>query len=145
MQMKLGKDFFYIKTPYKDRAFVSQGLNGVWTKKESMYRFPKNLHAMRELMRSYPELKTNYGFVEAGKKIRSNQEKFLELKNQEDIEGHEQLRPYQRVDVNYLKQMPGAGIFNEPRTGKTPTSIILMQEMEFKSTLVICPASLIWN
>lgn len=47
--------------------------------------------------------------------------------------------------MEYLKNIPNAGIFNEPRTGKTPTSILLMKEMNFQSILVVCPASLIWN
>jgi SNF2 family DNA or RNA helicase len=145
MQVKLGSDFFFAKTPYKDRIFVSQGLNGVWSKKEGMYRFPKNLHAMRELLKSYPELLEDEIFIEAGKKIKQNQDRFLQLKQLEDTFGDPRLRPYQRTDVNYLKELPAAGIFNEPRTGKTPTSILLMKEKQFKRVLVVCPASLIWN
>src|SRR5206468_4229866 len=145
MQTKLGKDFFYIKTPYKDRMFVAQALNGTWSKKEEMYRFPKNIHSMRELIKTYPELIHNSSFIQAGTRLRETQEKFLELKTKEDVQGDSRLRPYQRVDVEYLKQLPNAGIFNEPRTGKTPTSIILMKEMNFTRTLVVCPASLIWN
>lgn len=145
MQTKLGKDFFYIKTPYKDRMFVAQALNGTWSKKEEMYRFPKNIHSMRELVKTYPELIHNSSFIQAGTRLRETQEKFLELKTKEDVQGDIRLRPYQRVDVEYLKQLPNAGIFNEPRTGKTPTSIILMKEMKFTRTLVVCPASLIWN
>lgn len=145
MEVKFDNNFVYVKTPYSDRNFVSQGLNGVWVKSKNGYRFPKNLHAMRELLRSYPQLRDNYSFVEAGKHMKSVQETFLELKKVENADGDGRLRPYQRVDVNYLKQLPSAGIFNEPRTGKTPTSIILMKEMNFQSTLVICPASLIWN
>jgi SNF2 family DNA or RNA helicase len=145
MQTKLGKDFFYIKTPYKDRMFVAQALNGTWSKKEEMYRFPKNIHSMRELVKTYPELIHNSSFIQAGTRLRETQEKFLELKTKEDVQGDIRLRPYQRVDVEYLKQLPNAGIFNEPRTGKTPTSIILMKEMGFYDSLVVCPASLIWN
>jgi SNF2 family DNA or RNA helicase len=145
MQTKLGKDFFYIKTPYKDRMFVAQALNGTWSKKEEMYRFPKNIHSMRELIKTYPELVHNSSFIQAGTRLRETQEKFLELKTKEDVQGDIRLRPYQRVDVEYLKQLPNAGIFNEPRTGKTPTSIILMKEMNFQSILVVCPSSLAFN
>lgn len=145
MQTKLGKDFFFAKTPYHDRTFVAKALNGTWSKKENMFKFPKNLHSMRELMLKYPELQKDGEFVETGRNIKTVQDKFLKLKSLEDCEGDERLRNYQRVDVNYLKHLPSAAILNSPRTGKTPTSIILMKEKCFNSILIVCPASLIWN
>lgn len=118
MEVKLGNDFFYIKTPYADRHFVARGLNGIWSKKENMYRFPKNIHSMREVIRSYPQLKNNYGFVATGQQLQQVQQRFLTLKAKEDTEGYHGLRPYQRVDIAYLNELPSAGIFNEPRTGR---------------------------
>jgi SNF2 family DNA or RNA helicase len=145
MQTKLGNDFFFAKTPYKDRVFVSQGLNGVWSKKENMYRFPKNLHAMRELLKSYPELLEDESFIEAGKKIKQNQERFLQLKAREDVEGDTRLRNYQRVDVEYLKQLPSAAVLNEPRTGKSLISLKVFREQGLKKNCIVCPASLVLN
>jgi SNF2 family DNA or RNA helicase len=110
-----------------------------------MYRFPKNLHAMAELLEYFPELKASNQFMNAGMKLRAIREMFLDMKRPTDAPGDERLRAYQRVDVQYLKKMPSAGIFNEPRTGKTPTSIVLMKELATKRNLVVCPASLLFN
>lgn len=53
------------------------------------------------------------------------------------------LRPYQVEDVAFLSQRQTAGIFNEQRTGKTPTAIATIQEWKSKKYLVVCPASAI--
>lgn len=145
MQVKLTSDFIYVKTPYKDKDFVRDVLNGVWSKKEGMYRFPKNYHAMSELARAYPILQTNPVFMEAGRRLGAARQRLLALKAREDAPGDPRLRPYQRVDVEYLATLPCAGTFNAPRTGKTPTSIVLLQKLGTEQNLVICPASLIWN
>jgi len=38
-----------------------------------------------------------------------------------------QLRPYQKKDVDFLSQQKSIGIFNEMRTGKTPTALAIFQ------------------
>jgi SNF2 family DNA or RNA helicase len=55
------------------------------------------------------------------------------------------LRPYQKYDLMYLTQLEAAGVFNEPRTGKTPTMISLVKELGTKRNLIVAPASLIYN
>lgn len=145
MQIKITDEFIFIKTPYESRHYVQEVLNGVWSKAEKMYRFPKNLHVARELLKAFPSLKNSAKFMSLGKELRQQRDFFIGLKTREDAEGDKRLRPYQRVDVDYLKRVEAAGIFNEPRTGKTPTSIVLMQELGTKKNLVVCPASLIWN
>lgn len=52
-----------------------------------------------------------------------------------------ELRPYQREDVDFLKTMNVAGIFNEQRTGKTPTALTLARECGCKKILIVCPGS----
>lgn len=145
METKLGKDFFFAKTPYKDREFVAKGLNGIWYKSESMYRFPKNLNAMRELIKNYPELRFDSKFIEAGQRLKATQDKFLDLKAREDAGGDERLRSYQRVDVAYAKELPSVGIFNQPRTGKSIVSLKILQEENRKKNCIVCPASLVLN
>ncbi|CAH1762095.1 14210_t:CDS:2, partial [Entrophospora sp. SA101] len=39
------------------------------------------------------------------------------------------LRPYQEKDVNFLSQQKNIGIFNEMRTGKTPTALAIFQHI----------------
>lgn len=144
--VKITPDHLFVKTPFHDRDKVKDLLNGVWSKKEGMYRFPKNLHAMKEILRAYPPLQTNKEFMQLGAKLRKARDIRIVLKRMQDFPDiDDRLRPYQRVDVNYLKSLPSAGIFNEPRTGKTPTSIILMKELGTKSNLIVAPASLTLN
>lgn len=147
LPVKITNDFVFVKTPYEQREYVRTVLNGVYSKKEKMNRFPKNYHAMRELLKAYPLLAYNPQFVETGKKLKAARDAMLELKSKQDTDGDPRLRPYQRVDVEYLERLPAAGIFNEPRTGKTPTSILLMKRLGRKAriNLVVAPASLIWN
>jgi SNF2 family DNA or RNA helicase len=145
MKVKVEKHHVFVEVPYVAKDVATQDLAGVWSAKERMYRFPKNLHVMAELLEYFPELKNAKSFMTAGAKLRAIREMFLDLKRPADAPGDERLRPYQRVDVQYLKKVPAAGIFNQPRTGKTPTSIILMKELKTRVNLVICPASLIFN
>jgi SNF2 family DNA or RNA helicase len=57
----------------------------------------------------------------------------------------ERLREYQNSDVDYLKELPCAGVFNEPRTGKTPTMISLIKHIKPNRTIIVTPASLVYN
>lgn len=54
------------------------------------------------------------------------------------------LRPYQQEDLSKLTK-PAMCIFNEQRTGKTPTSIMTMEQRQVKHLLVVCPASLTYK
>lgn len=56
-----------------------------------------------------------------------------------------QLRPYQIEDVNFLKDKNAVGIFNQQRTGKTPTALMFIKEKGIKKVLIVCPASLLYN
>ena len=53
------------------------------------------------------------------------------------------LRPYQAVDVGIIQNHPRLAIFNEQRTGKTPTILTALQNYE--GGMVVCPASLKLN
>ena len=46
-----------------------------------------------------------------------------------------ELRDYQEEDVNYLLGRASAGIFNEQRTGKTPTSLTVMKRKNTEITI----------
>lgn len=52
------------------------------------------------------------------------------------------LRPYQEEDVKFLSQQKKIGIFNEMRTGKTPTSLAIFQSWKSPNLLIICPSIL---
>ena len=65
----------------------------------------------------------------------------LSIKQKEDTEGDKRLRPYQRVDVEFIKNRKNTAIFNEQRTGKTPTILLAVQEHLGKG-VVVCPSGL---
>jgi hypothetical protein len=44
------------------------------------------------------------------------------------MENKNELRPYQRADVELLSQQKAIAIFNEMRTGKTPTALHIFQK-----------------
>jgi SNF2 family DNA or RNA helicase len=56
-----------------------------------------------------------------------------------------ELRPYQIEDVNFLAKLDTAGIFNQQRTGKTPTALKVLECKGCKKNLVVCPATAIYN
>ena len=53
-----------------------------------------------------------------------------------------ELRPYQKEDVEFLSSHDSVAIFNEMRTGKTPTSLMLCKKWFANKILVICPSIL---
>lgn len=53
-----------------------------------------------------------------------------------------QLRPYQQEDVNFLSQQKNIGIFNEMRTGKTPTALFIFKCWGVPNLLIVCPGIL---
>jgi SNF2 family DNA or RNA helicase len=55
---------------------------------------------------------------------------------------NKELRPYQKLDVAFLSKMNSVAIFNEMRTGKTPTSLILTQQWSVNNLLIITPGIL---
>lgn len=55
------------------------------------------------------------------------------------------LRDYQEEDVKHLLTRDAMGIFNEQRTGKTPTALTVMLRKGVKHLLIVCPATLIYN
>jgi SNF2 family DNA or RNA helicase len=56
----------------------------------------------------------------------------------------EQLRDYQQEDCDFIVRLPAAGVFNEQRTGKTPTALSALVAKDCRKTLIVCPASAIY-
>lgn len=55
------------------------------------------------------------------------------------------LRPYQEEDLTTITRHTSFGIFNEQRTGKTPTSIMAMEQNNYEHLLIVCPASMLYK
>jgi len=56
----------------------------------------------------------------------------------------EKLRDYQVEDATFISNLPAAGLFNEQRTGKTPTALYALQLKKVNKVLIICPASMVY-
>lgn len=106
-------------------------------------QLPKTLWVLREIMKYFPTLREDTELIKEGKALKAELENTINP-SIKAVPG-DKLRPYQRADVERLKKMEVAGIFNEPRTGKTPTLITLMKELGTKRNLIVAPASLLWN
>lgn len=119
----------------------AQKLDAVYVKSKKAYRLPNTLGALREMYRM------GYDTAEYGKRKKHTLEQFKHMKQHENsmMALDNQLRPYQRIDVSYLSQLPHAGIFNEQRTGKTPTTLKLLEAEGHDKIIIICPASLVLN
>jgi SNF2 family DNA or RNA helicase len=149
MQYRSDNNFVYlIDTPFGKKEDMKQYLSGVWVsnKKFKGFRFPKNVHCMRELVRYFPELKENIEFIRDGQ-IMADELNFWLNKKESTISPFydNRLRGYQMQDSWYLQSRGSCLVLNEPRTGKTPTMITVLKALGTKRNLVICPSSLVLN
>jgi SNF2 family DNA or RNA helicase len=133
--LTITNDFIYFIAP----ETTARKLDAVWVKSKAAWKLPNTLGALRELHRA------GFNVAEYGKQKAELREVHLTYKYLDDAFGDERLRPYQRVDVRYLKNLPHAAVFNEQRTGKTPTTLKLLEAEGHEKIIIICPASLVLN
>lgn len=139
IQLEFDEYFIFIRGITSKQA---EKLNAVWLQSKQAYRLPKTLYAMRELW----QLGIRGNLKEEGVKRKQQLQKLMQLKKSiPESLADNRLRPYQQADVNYLYQIPHVAIFNEQRTGKTPTALKLIEKHGFKKGVIVCPASLIFN
>lgn len=136
MPITLETDHFIFFEGLPDEV-AEKKLNAVPTRKG--WRLPKNVRALRELYKIMPDEQ----ILTIGKAIRQKRDKLLSIKTKEDTDGDPRLRPYQRVDVEFLKHLPNGALFNEPRTGKTPTILCLLKEKGYERIGIVVPAYLV--
>ena len=147
MHYRSDENFVYlIDTPFGKKEDMKQYLSGVWVsnKKFKGFRFPKNVHCMRELVRYFPELRENEEFIKDGQELGKEESLWLELKKWANVH-NPKLREYQNQDAGYLMKRGSCLVLNEPRTGKTPTMITVLKALGTKKNLVVCPSSLVLN
>lgn len=146
--MKMDSNHIYIQLPYDMRDIAKHTLNGVWSRKQMAWRFPKSTHALDEIAHHFPPLTQTVAWQDNYTKLTEGRRRLKELKKQqstEDTPNTQDLRPYQAQDIQYLASIPNAGIFNQPRTGKTPTMIRTIRKRRAMRSIIICPASLQYN
>lgn len=122
-------------------AIIGNKLGAVYVKSRKLYRLPNNLGALRELhAMGLPVI--DYG-------VRRMKERARFLAKKKGVPHlypsfNQNLRPYQMADASYLLQGKAFGVFNEQRTGKSPTMVQVIESLG-KTTILIVPASLILN
>ncbi|MER2006321.1 MAG: DEAD/DEAH box helicase [Psychrobacillus sp.] len=118
---------------------VGQMIDATYLKSKDAWRLPFNLGALRDLH------KQGYDVLSLGKELSKRYYNIADFKELEtaSIPG---LRPYQAQDVHFLSSIPYAGIFNQQRTGKTPTVCKLLEQLDTQgNAIVIVPSSLVLN
>jgi SNF2 family DNA or RNA helicase len=143
MQVTFDNDFIYFsETSLGERQSLERRHNA--TKVKNGLRVPSNLWSLRELIKDFPQVSSE---LEPSRQARQQGlNRLVELKREsKNYTFDERLRGYQNEDVYYLKALKCAGVFNEQRTGKTPTMIHLVKELKPLKTLIVCPASLVYN
>jgi SNF2 family DNA or RNA helicase len=147
MKYQADKDFIYIiNPPFHSKDEIKSRLSGVWSdsqKRGKGWRFPKNLHAYRELYKFFKELKTDKTFMKDYETSSKQATYWLDVKTKTTHQFG--LREYQNQDANYLVTKGSCLVLNEPRTGKTPTMIAVLKALNSKVNIIICPSSLVLN
>lgn len=120
------------------------GATHLKSKKENKCRLPRTLGVMNELFNKVPRLRQDQDFIAAGFELMKERNEILGRKTTalDNVQGS-LLRPYQQEDVHFLTSSEAAGIFNDPRTGKTPTALEVLRVIGAKMSLIIAPASLL--
>ena len=145
MYITIDSDFIYCRNPTREDAYyLENNLHATRTKKNG-FRIPLNLWSLRELWNHFDDFHTE-SIRHVGEQL-SKEVNLLTAVRKADVltPFHQDLRPYQNADVNYLCNLPSAGVFNEPRTGKTPTMISLIKHLNPLKVIIVTPASLVYN
>lgn len=107
--------------------------------KDNLYQLPKTIDAVKDLM----EYSNNIELSSLYERMNRSRNALLYLKKL-PVE-MKPLRPYQAQDVLFLSRIPHGAIFNEQRTGKTPTLLSLIKLQGYKKNILIVPAGLVLN
>jgi len=131
-------NFIYFRTS----ATIANQLNGDFLKSKNAYKIPINLEAINELGK-YFDLEP---IAELKNKLEDYRKWVRKIKSEQKIESYEdsRLRPYQAVDAEFIRKRNHAAVFNEQRTGKTPTTLIAVKD-KLKKGVIVCPSGLKLN
>jgi len=129
-------DFIYFSSLTKDAI----RLGGQFVQGRNLWRVPINLHTATDLFNATKDESMRDLMLS----LRTYYEQMEGIKNRQDASGDERLRPYQRVDIDFINSRQNVGVFNEQRTGKTPT-ILLAVKSKLKKNIIVCPSGLKLN
>jgi SWI/SNF-related matrix-associated actin-dependent regulator of chromatin subfamily A-like protein 1 len=130
------KDFIYFVGKTRDAT----NMGAHFVQGRGLWRLPINLHTATELY----NLTKDDSMRQLMLTLRGYYDTLRQIKGKEDSAGDERLRPYQRVDIEFINKRQNVGIFNEQRTGKTPTTLLAIKNKLGKN-IIVCPSGLKLN
>ena len=149
MKYQSDSKFIYLSnTPFNRKQELKEELGGTWFDSKGRgkgWRYPRTLGAYRELWKAFPSLQNDPKFIADGKEVREYVDMMKEVKNMPAVDNGLGLRTYQEQDRNFLSYRGSSLVLNEPRTGKTPTMISVMNALGTRINLIVCPSSLVLN
>lgn len=113
-------------------------MGGVYIPRLRAYRLPINKNILQNLM-----LFLNHQKITELLHKEIMREATMKSLKTADLEPEDGLRGYQAVDKDIIQQFPVLAIFNEQRTGKTPTVLNALKNLT--NGLIVCPSSLKLN
>ena len=135
--IEIDKDFIVFESDLKNAI----KLGAIFSQSSGHWKLPITLHSVREF---YNETKDEQVKILLDK-LQDYYNHVKLIKDKQDTSGDVRLRPYQRVDIEFIKSRQNVGIFNEQRTGKTPTILLALDKNEHKKNLIVCPSGLKLN
>lgn len=128
------KDFIYFKTKSKQ----ANALGAAYVNSKRAFKMPISVNAIDSLRDVGFDVSILSKLYEA---LNARVKRVKKIKSKKDTTGLDNLRPYQRVDVEFIKSNGSVAIFNEQRTGKTPTILTAIKDKLGKG-IIICPSGL---
>ena len=125
---------------------LDQGIDNIaitasnsFTNKDNKYYVPYIYSAVKKLY----DLTDNAILIGHMNHLKSQLDKAVWNKDITNIQalnnGNNNLMPFQKQDINFLKSLDKALIFNEMRTGKTITTLMTIKEKNINRAIVVCP------
>jgi SWI/SNF-related matrix-associated actin-dependent regulator 1 of chromatin subfamily A len=130
-------DFIYLKANSKEAI----SLGAAFVNSLKAYKMPISISSIESLKDAGFDVSSVSTLYED---LKMQLDKGIKIKEKADTEGLEVLRPYQRVDVEFIKNHQNVAIFNEQRTGKTPTILSAVKD-KIGTGIIICPSGLKLN
>ena len=130
------RDYIYLKATPAEAA----ALSAVYVQSKRQWKLPLNKHTLTTLAYKCPHPTISKLLAEEVERVAVI--KFTKSRESAPTDDT-RLRPYQTVDISIIKDNPVLAIFNEQRTGKTPT--ILKALNGLKKGVIVCPSSLKLN
>ena len=83
--MKMDSNHIYIQLPYDAKDIAKHTLNGVWSRKQMAWRFPKSTHALDEIAQHFPQLTKTVAWQDVYTKLTEGRAKLKQLKKQPTV------------------------------------------------------------